>query len=400
MQRKRTVILLVTALLAMVAMTGAALAAETYKLGYITDLSGALRDAYTPVMEGFKLYVKALNDRGGINGHPVEILVRNDQLDATRATSLAIELITAEKVNSIWGLSLTRTHKAVYETVKRYKVPAVSCFSGTKDVLPPEPLQYSYSVGHVFEIGGEASGKVAAEMMKGKGKMVVNSIEAPGGFAACDFTEGAAQAGGLTTGQILFAPTETEFGATVAKVIGMGPDVVVIHNPPASAIAMLRTLRAQGYKGPIIEAALGHDEMTYAEAIESTGYTDNTYLMSRWSLADSEGKELDELRAAVKKHGIPGNLCVGNIAGWTMGVLAEAALKKCGWPCSGEQLNVALENINVSTGALMGGPIAFTPTDHYGKTWWRVFKYDGASKKFKPVTEWKENASTPTLKKK
>jgi branched-chain amino acid transport system substrate-binding protein len=387
-----------TVFFVMVAMSAPAFAAEPYKLGYVTDLSGPIRDSFAPVVEAFKLYMKAVNDRGGINGHPVELFVRNDQLDAVRAASLCTELITAENVNSIWGMSVSVTHKAVYETAKRHKVPAVACFSGGKDSLPPEATPYAYSLGHVFEIGGEASGKFAAELLQGKGKMVVNSIEAPGGYAACNYAEQAAKAGGLTTGQILFPTNTTEFGAVTQKVVEMKPDIVNIHNPFGSGMAMLRALRGLGYKGAIMEAALGFDEFAYGEVIESTGYTDNTYLLSRWAPGDAEGPQMDALRAAAKKYGLAGKVCIGHVSGWALGLLAETALKQCGWPCSGEKLNQLLENITVDTGGLMGGPIKFSPKDHYGTTWWRVFKYDGASKSFKAVTGWKENSSTPMQK--
>ena len=56
------------AIIACFAGFSAAQAQETYKIGYITDLSGPLAGSYTPTWEGFELYIKALNDRGGING--------------------------------------------------------------------------------------------------------------------------------------------------------------------------------------------------------------------------------------------------------------------------------------------------------------------------------------------
>jgi branched-chain amino acid transport system substrate-binding protein len=376
-----------------VALSGPAQAADPYKVGYIGDLSGPLRDAYSPVMEGFKLYLKVVNDRGGINGHPVELFIRNDQLDATRAASFAMELITGEKINSIWGMSLTRTHKAVYQQAMRYKTPAVSCFSGIKVVLPPKAQDYAYSVGNAFEVTGEVGGKIATQMLKGKGKMVVTTIETPGGYAASGHSEAAGRAGGLTTGRLLFSPKTTEFGAPAQKIKAMNPDVVVFHHAPSGYHGLVRNLRAIGYKGILLVEALGMNEHDFAKVIESTGYTENTYIFVRWALSDSKIKEMDEIHAAVKVYGLPGKLSVGNVSGWTMGIVAETALKQCGWPCSGEQLNKILNNITVDAGALLGGPIKFTPNDHYGTTWHRVYKYDGQSKNFQPVGAWIETSS-------
>ena len=194
---------------------------RVYKIGYTADLSGPMQDNYTPVVEGFEFYIKELNSRGGINGVPVRLVVRDDGLDATRASSNVVELATAEGVNSIWGLSNTRTHMAVYQTAQRNHVPAIAMFSGIKEILPPNPLPFAYSVGHNFEVAGEISGKIAAQLMKGKGKAICNSFEAPGGVAACQYSEGGAQAGGLESATVLFPVTVTEFGAIAQRMVAM-----------------------------------------------------------------------------------------------------------------------------------------------------------------------------------
>src|SRR5262245_42137531 len=63
--------------------------AQEYKIGYITDLSGPLAGSYTPTWEGFELYMKALNDRGGINGRKIRISLDDDGLRADRAVAAA-----------------------------------------------------------------------------------------------------------------------------------------------------------------------------------------------------------------------------------------------------------------------------------------------------------------------
>jgi hypothetical protein len=85
--------------------------------------------------------------------------------------------------------------------------------------------------------------------------------------------------------------------------------------------------------------------------------------------------------------------------GWSLGKIMEASIGKCGNPCPGEKLNAVIENLKVDMGALMGGPVQFTPKDHYGTTWWRVFQYDAKQKKFLSASEWLEASSTPTLRK-
>jgi branched-chain amino acid transport system substrate-binding protein len=370
-----------------------------HNVGYIADMSGPMQDNYHPIAEAFEWYVKELNARGGIDGVKVRLVLRDDQLDATRAASIALELATSERVNSIWGMSMTRTHIPVYQMAQRNRVPAIAMFSGIKEILPPKPLPFAYSAGHVFEVAGEVSGKLAAQIMKGKGKAICNSIEAPGGVAVCQFTEGAAQAGGLETGTVLFPPTLTEFGAIAQRMVGMKPTIVVVHAGSGQNIALIRALRGAGYDGPVLMGSHGLNETPLINALQGIGGLGRLQIVSRFASPDSPGKEVDEVRAAAQKYGRKTPISTTSIMGWALGRVMEAALKKCGYPCSGEQLDKVLQNLTVEMGSLMGGPIEFKPEDHYGRTWWRVYQYDEAAKKFLPVSDWLEASSTPTLRK-
>ena len=379
--------------------TTAASQERVYKVGFIADLSGPMQDNYGPILEGFQFYVKELNARGGINGIPVQVAVRDDSLDATKAASATLELATSEGVNSIWGMSQTRTHLAVYQTAQRNKIPAIAMFSGIKEVLPPKPLPYAFSVGHVFEVAGEVSGKLAAQIMKGQGTIICNSIEAPGGVAACQYAEGGGAAGGLKTGTVLFPPTVTEFGAIAQRMMGMQPTIVTAHAGSGQNIGLVKALRGAQYDGPILLGAHGLNEAPLINALQGVGGLDKLQILSRFASPDGEGKELDELRAAAKKNGKTTPISTTSIMGWSLAKVMEESLRQCGYPCPGEKLNGVLEQIKVEMGALTGGPVQFSREDHYGKSWWRVYQFDANSKKFLPASDWLEASSTPSLRK-
>ena len=399
MRAKLSLGLVPVAVGAAIALSAASAQEKSYKVGYIADLSGPMQDNYGPIVEGFEFYVKDLNARGGINGVPVQVAVRDDQLDATRAASIAVELATSEGVNSIWGMSQTRTHLAVYQTAARNRVPATAMFSGIKEVLPPNPLPYAYSAGHVFEVAGEISGKLAARMLNGKGKIICNSIEAPGGVAACQFAEGAAAAGGLETGTVLFPPTVTEFGAIAQRMMSTNPTMVIAHAGSGQNVGLIKALRGAGFDGPILMGSHGLNEAPLINALQGIGSLDKLQIVSRFASPDSPGKELDEIRAAAQKYGKKTPISTTTVMGWSLARLMEASLGKCGYPCPGEKLNSVLENIKVEMGALMGGPVQFAPKDHYGTTWWRVYQYDAKDKKFLAASDWLEASSTPKLRK-
>src|SRR6516165_597345 len=129
-------------------------AQSSYVIGYITDFSGPLADSYTPTWEGFELYVKALNDRGGVGGKKVDVMLDDDGLKADRAVAAAKKQAERDNVIGIFGLSLSSTQGPVYAEMRKAGVPVVTTFSGILDALPPAK-PFSYSTGVVFEVAGE-----------------------------------------------------------------------------------------------------------------------------------------------------------------------------------------------------------------------------------------------------
>jgi ABC-type branched-subunit amino acid transport system substrate-binding protein len=130
--------------IALAAMLSAGAAcAQEYKIGYITDLSGPLAGSYTPTWEGFDLYMKALNDRGGINGRKVKVSLDDDGLRADRAVAAAKKQVERDDVLGIFGLSLSSTHGPVIAEMRKANVPVVTSFSAVLDALPPAKSHYS-----------------------------------------------------------------------------------------------------------------------------------------------------------------------------------------------------------------------------------------------------------------
>src|SRR5206468_12305000 len=186
-------------------------------------------------------------------------------------------------------MSQTRTHMAVYQAAQRNRVPAIAMFSGIKEILPPKPLPYSYSIGHVFEVAGEVSGKLAAQAQKGQGRAIRNSIAAPGGVAAGQYTEGAAQAGGLQSGTVLFPPTVTEFSAIAQRMMGMQPTIVVAHAGSGQNVGLVRALRGAGFDGPILMGSHGLNEAPLINALQGIGGLGKLQIVSRFASADVAG---------------------------------------------------------------------------------------------------------------
>ena len=80
---------LVLALLFVATFVAPAPAADAYRIGMSVAITGPAAGIYAPAFDAYKVYFKRINDAGGINGHPVEIMFGDDRGEPSRAAANA-----------------------------------------------------------------------------------------------------------------------------------------------------------------------------------------------------------------------------------------------------------------------------------------------------------------------
>jgi branched-chain amino acid transport system substrate-binding protein len=361
---------------------------KPYKIGYITDLSGPLRESYSPTLEGFQLYMKQLDAEGGIDGHPVDVAVRDDALNADKAVSAAVELGRQENVSGIFGLSLSSTHEPVYAAMRRAKVPVMTGFSGTASALPPAQ-PYAYSAGTIFEIAGQAAGEFTEQLADG-GTFVCVTFESVGGIAACDANEALARDAGFEVERLVFPIATREFTSIGSEIADRDPSIVIGHYGSEQNVGVIAALRRAGYEGPYVAANYGVTEDALRQAMQAAGSQENIYTFGRYVSVDDEAEGLDELKAAADEFGTDFELSNAHVSGWAVARVAHEALAKCGFPCDAQQLDKALQGLTVESQGITGAPITFTAEDHYGDSFWRLYKFEVGEDAFVPEGDWIE----------
>ncbi len=115
---------------------------------------------------------------------------------------------------------------------------------------------------------------------------------------------------------------------------------------------------------------------------------ENLLWVSRYASPNENIPEIDKIRTAMKKYGANFPISARHIQGWVMGIVMEAALKKINYPGTREERLSALEKTNIDTRGLTGGPIIFTPKDHHGPSWWKVYRWNAAKQSSVPAKDW------------
>lgn len=360
---------------------------EPFRIGYITDLSGPLRESYSPTLEGFQLYMRQLNSDGGIENHPVDVEVRDDGLNADRAVSAAVELARSIRVSGIFGLSLSSTHEPVYAAMRRAEVPVVTGFSGIASALPPAQ-PFAYSAGTIFEVAGQAAGEFTKRLGEG-GKLVCVTFESVGGIAACDANEAIARDAGFEVERVVFPVATREFTSIGNEIADRDPTIVVGHYGSEQNVGVIAAVRRAGYEGPYVAANYGVTEQALRQGMQAAGSRENLYTFGRFASIDDEADGLTQLRDAADEFGTDFELSNAHVSGWGVARVAHEALAKCGYPCDARKLDRTLRsNLRVDMQGIAGGPVVFNGDDHYGETFWRLYRFDAGQDRFASEGDW------------
>ena len=111
-------------------------AAESYRVGAAFAITGAASWLGEPEKNTVKMMEDQINAQGGINGHPIEVIIEDTVGDETRAVMVVNKLINKDNVLAVVGPTRSGTTMAVIPIVEKAKVPLISCASAEEIVKP------------------------------------------------------------------------------------------------------------------------------------------------------------------------------------------------------------------------------------------------------------------------
>ena len=90
---------------------------EPIKIGIIADLTGPFTTYGTSLSRSAELAVKEVNEAGGIDGRPVEVVVEDIQTDVTATVDKARKLVESDNVDLVMGPIGSDANDAAFKTV-------------------------------------------------------------------------------------------------------------------------------------------------------------------------------------------------------------------------------------------------------------------------------------------
>lgn len=229
---------------------------EPYKIGILTTLSGPNGFLGVDIRDAAQLEVDAINAKGGINGHPMELVVEDDGMDPGKAVSAFTKLVKQDKVLAVTGVTFTFIEPALRPVAEREQITLIH-------LNPLTPELRARKDKYTFNIATSEFNRVGAwlDMLKEKGytRVVGISQNDPLCIASIDELKKEAPAQGITVDNLpdFINVTDVDVTPQVAKlkdlIAKVKPQVIVSTVWPPNLPAVLKTMKQMGVEIPVIE---------------------------------------------------------------------------------------------------------------------------------------------------
>ena len=174
---RRRVLLLGAALL-LAGPAAAQRAPEPIRIGAVLSVTGPASFLGDPEDKTLRLYVNRINQAGGVNGRPLQLIVYDDGGDANRARTFATRLVEDDRVVAMVGGTTTGTTMAMRPVFEDARIPFISLAGGIEIIDPPQP--FTFKTPHTDRMACE---KIFADL-KARGLSRIVMISGTDGFGA------------------------------------------------------------------------------------------------------------------------------------------------------------------------------------------------------------------------
>lgn len=231
---------------------------------------------YPEVLAGAKAAVAGINSRGGIKGHPVELVYCDDQNNVNQGEACAREMVSDGVV-------------AIADNYGNYGAQELPILAAAHIPLFAEEVQSSsleYNSPEEFDIdpgalGTFASGAVYGKQVAGYSTYAFDGVAAPIVVAIGQNTEKSVKlVGGKWVGELSIPLTATEFAPYVAAAQATHAQVVFLAMSTANIIEYALAAEQAGLSFHTVAAAVANTESQFQEMGPDTPFGKNMLFAS------------------------------------------------------------------------------------------------------------------------
>jgi len=337
--------------------------ATPIKVGAILAVTGGAANLGGPEAKTAEMFVENLNSAGGINGHKIQLIVKDSGSTPDKAISLAKQLIDEDKVLAIIGPSTSGETMAIKNICQEGKTILLSCAAAETIVNPV--------ASYVFKTPQKDSDAARRiyQTMKDLGITKIGVVTSNDGFGVAGGKQLEALKGecGITiAASEVYDAKETDLTGVLTKVKGADVQAVVNWSIVPAQSLVAKNMKQIGFNVPLFQShGFGNIKYVQAggEAANGTIFPCGRLLVADVLPTDNPQKKvLMDYKSNYEKRYKEDASTFGGHAYDALLLLTEA-IKKAG-SADTDKVRDALENLKGVVGT--GGIFNLSATDHNG----------------------------------
>lgn len=328
-------------------------------IGQTASFTGPVAAGVKEGTDGAKVYLEAINERGGVNGQKIELVSMDDKFDPKLAAENAQKLIEKGAVALFFNRG-TPQSQAIMPVLDKYRVPLIAPSTGA--MLLHKPVHpWVFNVRATYQ--REAERAVRHLQLIGIDRIAL--LQADDAFG----DDGAAGAligfEGAKLKPVLhekYSRSKPDFGPVAPKIVQANAQAVIFVGSGTHVVDGMKAIRAAGSNAQIVTLS-NNAASGFIKALgnQARGVVVSQVFPFERSMASPLVKELLEMLAARRKgeEATPAML-----EGFAAAKVLVEALRRAGASPTPEKIKNALESFKrVDIGGL---EVSFSPTDHTG----------------------------------
>ena len=238
-----------------------------------------------------------INQNGGINGRPLDVVVEDDKGSPEEAAQVAGKLIDRYHVIAIIGAGASGNSLAAAPKAQAAHVPLISPSSTNPAVT--QAGDYIFRACFIDAFQGEAMARFAAQTLKAKRAAILVDYNSPYSRGLSDFFEASfAKLGGEIAAKQSFTQGDADYRGQLSLIKSSNVDVVYVPGYYGDVAIIAKQARQLGLTVPL----LGADGWDAPELWDLAGDAlNNSYISNHYS-ADDPAEAIQKFVHSYRQH--------------------------------------------------------------------------------------------------
>lgn len=229
---------------------------KAIKVCFLTPLSGPVASLGLPQTIAVKMAQDDINNAGGINGSPIEVLTKDSPFDARQSVTLFRECADRDGAIAVFGPYSSGEYDQAAPLSTDLKIPVIG--ATTTKVEASKGFPYAFRMSITDDLSVPAAVKAFAKVHPTAKKIVIigdvkEAVTEP--VVKVHFPNGFKEAGLENMGLVEFTRGMTDMSAVVTKAKEMNPQGLAIAALPGEWALLAKEIAKQGLKVPVVVSA-------------------------------------------------------------------------------------------------------------------------------------------------